>query len=142
MTEIQPILCFAGNASEAIALYEKAFNAALKVKMLYSDADPKDLQYKPEHKDFIYHSQLKIGNNIIMLADDCDMEANSQGKSSFLVDLVVNFDTDEELKTAYNVLSEGATISVPLCSQSYCSLTCALTDRYGGRWQLMSGYKG
>ena len=40
-----------------------------------------------------------------------------------LIDLLVHFDSDEELKTAYDILSEGATITAPLYSQTYCSLT-------------------
>lgn len=144
MPKIEPILIYAGQASQAIELYQKAFNAEVKVKMKYSDANPKDFQYKyeDEHRDFIYHAQLKIGKQVIMLCDDCRMDADAQGKTPFMIDLVVLFKTDDELKTAYEALSEGATITEPLQSQTYCSLTCALVDKFGGRWQLMSGYGG
>ena len=138
---IEPILIFAGQASEAIELYKKAFNAQVKVHMLYSDADPKDLQYKDEHKDFVYHAQLKIGSQIIMIADDCDAQASGGNQNkSFLIDLVVQFDCDDELRAAYELLSDGGTVTEPLVSQTYCSLACALIDKFGGRWQLMSGY--
>jgi len=140
--KVEPILIFAGQAIQAIDLYKKAFNAEVKILMRQSDANPEDFQYNEEHKDFVYHSQLQIGKQIIMLADDPEMDAKSQGKPPFLIDLVVMFDTDEELQAAYSVLSDGATITSPLCSQTYCSLTCALIDKFGGRWQLMSGYKG
>jgi len=138
---IEPILIFAGQAGEAIELYKKAFGAQVKVHMLYSDADPKDLQYKDEYKDFVYHAQLKIGNQIIMIADDCDVRAGGGNQSnSFLIDLVVQFDCDDELRAAYELLSDGGTVTEPLVSQTYCSLACALIDKFGGRWQLMSGY--
>jgi len=145
MPKVEPILIFAGQTNQAIALYEKAFGAVLKEKLLFSDANPKDWQSKDEDKGLVYHSQIKIGEQIIMLADDCDAARNGVIKTSgnsFLMDLVVQFDSDDELKTAYEVLSEGATITTPLCSQTYCSLTCALIDKFGGRWQLMSGYAG
>jgi len=145
MPTVEPILIFAGQASQAIDLYTKAFGAEVNVKMRFSDANPKDWQCKDEEKDLIYHSQIKIGNQIIMLADDCDAVKDGIIKTSgnsFLIDLVIQFDSDDELKAAYEVLSEGATITVPLCSQTYCSLTCALVDKFGGRWQLMSGYEG
>jgi len=146
MPKIEPILIFAGCASQAIELYKKAFGAKVKEKLLYSDANPKDWQSKDEYKDLVYHSQIKIGKQILMLADDCEATQNTaivpNTGNSFLIDLVVQFDSDEELKTAYEVLSEGATITSPLMSQTYCSLTCALIDKFGGRWQLMSGYKG
>jgi PhnB protein len=144
MTKIEPILIFAGQASQALEMYKKAFNAEIKVKMLYSDANPKDYKCKDEEKDFIYHSQLKIGKQIIMIADDSggSLGNEANAKPAFAIDLVVQFKTDDELKTAYNVLSEGGTVTSPLISQTYCSLTCALIDKFGGRWQLMSGYKG
>jgi len=144
MPKVSPILIFARQASQAIELYVKAFAAEVKVKMLYSDASPKDLQYKEEDKDLVYHAQIKIGRQVIMLADDCRNAPSGEGTvdKSFLVDLVVEFASDDELKAAYEVLADGATITEPLCSQTYCSLTCALVDKYGGRWQLMSGYKG
>jgi len=140
--KIEPILIFAGQASQAIELYKNAFNAEVQVLLKQSDANPKDYEYKLEHKDFIYHSQIKIGEQIIMIADDPEMNVNSQASPPFLIDLVVQFDTDEELQAAYDVLAVDATITSPLCSQTYCSLTCALIDKYGARWQLMSGYAG
>lgn len=140
---IEPILIFAGQAGEAIALYKKAFDAQEKVRMLYADADPKDLTYKEEYKNYVYHAQLKIGNQIIMIADDCDNAAgNNMPGQPFLIDLVVTFDSDEALKAAYNILSEGGTVTEPLSSPTFCSLCVSLIDKFGGRWQLMSGYEG
>jgi len=139
---IEPILIFTGQAGQAIELYKKAFGAQVKVHMLYSDADPKDFRCKDEHKNFVYHAQLKIGEQIIMIADDCDAGASGNQSKAFLIDLVVQFDCDDELKAACELLSEGGTVTEPLCSQTYCSLACALIDRFGGRWQLMSGYEG
>jgi len=145
MIKVEPIVIFAGQASQAIDLYVKAFGATVREKILYSEANPKDYQADEKDKDLIYHAQIKIGRQIIMLADDADAVRDGVVKTSgnsYLIDLVVSFDTDDELQTAYDVLSEGATITTELCSQTYCSLTCALIDKFGGRWQLMSGYKG
>lgn len=145
MINIEPILIFTGQANEALETYVKAFNAELVVKMHFSDADPKDWECKEEEKDLIYHSQIKIGNQILMIADDADAIKDGVVKASgnsFAIDLLINFDSDEELKKAYDVLCDGATITSPLCSTTYCSLTCALVDKFGGRWQLMSGFKG
>jgi len=142
MTKVSPILIYKGQASQAIELYKKAFAAEIKVKMLYSDANPKDFQCKDEEKDFIYHAQIKVGNQVLMLADDSGnaMQGGEKSGGSFLIDLVVEFDSDDELKAAYEVLSDGATIIEPLNSPSFCSLCVILIDKFGGRWQLMSGY--
>ena len=144
MLKISPILIFAGQASQAIELYKKAFAAEVKVKMLYSDANPKDFQCKDEEKDFVYHSQIVIGNQLVMLADNSGSTLQSDAEErldkSFLIDLVVEFDSDDELKAAYEALSDGATVTEPLSSPTFCSLCVSLIDKFGGRWQLMSGY--
>jgi len=145
MPKVEPIMIFAGQANEAITLYVKAFGAVVKEKILASDANPKDWQATEEDKDLVYHAQIKIGRQVIMIADNADAVREGVVKTSgnsFLIDLVVQFNTDEELNTAYKVLSDGGTVTSPLMSQTYCSLTCALIDKFGGRWQLMSGYKG
>ena len=142
---VEPILIFAGQANQAISLYEKAFGAKLKEKILFSEANLEDWQCKEEEKDLVYHAQIKIGKQVLMIADDCEAAANGNVETSakpFFIELVVQFDSDNELKAAYDVLSNGGTITAPLCSQTYCSLTCALVDKFGGRWQLMSGYNG
>jgi len=145
MTKVEPILGFAGNASQAMDLYVKAFGAKIKTKILFSQANPKDYQATDDEKDLIYYAEIKIGRQTIALGDDADAVKNGVVEvtgNSFRIDLLVHLDSDEELKTAYEVLADGGTVTTPLTSQTYCSLTCALVDKFGGRWQLMSGYKG
>jgi len=143
---IVPIVCYAGQANQAIDLYIKAFGAEVLEKLTYADMNPADLgiEIKDEHKNYIAYSEVLIRGQVVSFCDDSDAADNRKEISgnSYLVDLLVHFDSDEELKVAYNVLSEGGTVTMPLVSQTYCSLTCALIDKYGGRWQLMSGYKG
>ena len=146
MSKVVPFLNFAGQAAQAIALYEKAFGAKIIQKLTYADMNPADAvsEIKDEHKEMIGYSEIEIKGQIISLYDDSNAADNPTAVSgnACLIDLLVHFDTDEELKTAYDILTESATIIAPIYKQTYCSLTCALIDRFGGRWQLMSGYKG
>ena len=145
MIKFEPIFGFTGQANQAIELYTKAFGAVVKEKLLFSDANPKDWQCSEEEKDLVYYAQIKIGRQAISLGDNYEAVKNGIVKTSgnsFNIDLLVHFDSDEELKAAYEIISDGATITTPLCSQTYCSLTCALIDKFGGRWQFMSGYEG
>ena len=146
MSKVVPFLNFAGQAAQAMELYEKAFDAKVIQKLTYSDMNPGDAvsEVKEEYKEMIGYSEIEIKGEIISLYDDCNAfeKRASVSGNLCLIDLLVHFETDEELKTAYDILSEGATITAPLYSQTYCSLTCALIDKFGGRWQLMSGYKG
>ena len=142
---VEPILAFAGNASEAIDLYVKAFDATVPTKLRFSDANSADWQCSEAEKDLIYYAEIKVGKQTIALGDNADAVKNGVVKNSgnaFAIDLLVHFDTDKSLKTAYALLSAGGEVTAPLTSQTYCSLTCRLVDKFGGRWQLMSGYKG
>ena len=142
MSKVVPFLNFAGQANQAMELYVKAFHARVIVKLTYADMNPADAinEVKDEHKGFIGYSEIEIKGQIISLYDDSNAAENRSVVSgnACLIDLLVHFDSDEELKKAYDILSEGATITMPLYSQTYCSLTCALIDKFGGRWQLMS----
>jgi len=145
MTKVEPILGFAGNASQAMDLYVKAFDAKVKTKITFAQANPKDHQCADDEKDLIYYAEIKIGRQTVALGDNADAVRNGvveASGNSFAIDLLVHFDSDEELKAAYDVLADGGTVTSPLVSQTYCTLTCALIDKFGGRWQLMSGYKG
>jgi uncharacterized glyoxalase superfamily protein PhnB len=140
---IVPMMIYAGQASQAIDLYVKAFNAEVLEKLTYADIADSGEELKDELKGLVGYSEILIGEQIISLCDDSDAFENRNEMSGnlYLVDLLVHFDSDDELKATYDVLAEGGTVTEPLTSQTYCSLTCRLIDKYGGRWQLMSGYE-
>jgi len=149
MPKVTPILIFAGQARQAIELYQKAFGATVKEILTYEQMKPSDMEgpCKEEYKHFISWSEIKIGSQLISLADDSDAAEKAatgdvNAGSTFLIDLLVHLDSDDDLCAAYKILSDGGTITAPLSSPSYCSLTCAIVDKYGGRWQLMTGYAG
>ena len=140
MTIIEPLLNFNGQCEEAIEMYKKAFEAELVVLMRYSDADPKDLQNEmgdsgtEENKNLIYHAQLSIGNQKLLL---CDAIADDFSKNG-PVHLVVTFNTAEEVKTAFTILSDNAKIIEPLHKTAYCSCIGTLIDKFGIHWGVMS----
>ncbi|MCL2420697.1 MAG: pyridoxamine 5'-phosphate oxidase family protein [Defluviitaleaceae bacterium] len=141
--KVTPALGFKGQCNQAIALYEKAFGAKIIEKLHYKDADPKDLQYKEAEKDFVYYSEMVIGNQLIVLGDDSEgiLDENSQGRSS-AISLLVEFETVDELKAAYNLISDGATILTPMSDTTYSTGYITLVDKFGIHWDLLSGYAG
>jgi hypothetical protein len=69
---VTPCLGFNGQCNQAIELYKEAFGAKVIEKLHYSEADPKDFQCQNEaEKDFVFYSEIMIGNQRIMLGDDC-----------------------------------------------------------------------
>ena len=136
MIHVIPNLHFRGNCKQAIELYKKAFGAEIKVLLHYADANPQDLIVKDENqRDLIYHSEIMIGNNRLMLNDITDDTFNIGNSLS----LLIHFDTKDEILAAYELLIDSAKIISPMESQTYCSYFASLIDKYGIRWELMAG---
>ena len=133
---ITPTLHFQGRCEEAIRLYQKAFSLEISHVLHYSDADKRDwdIELSEEQSKFVYHAEAYIGGQRIMLADEIKQE-NVKGTSAFLT---VTFDTADEVKQAYKVLSDEGRIIYPLRSTTYSSCVGTLIDKYGFRWGLMT----
>ena len=135
-----PMFNFKGECKQAIELYEKVFKAKIKVNIPFSQADPKDFKIKNEkERDFIYHAQLQIGNQVIYLCDDPAniLDNTTVGKVS-MINLCMLFSSADEVKETYKILSEGATIISPMTSTTYSSCYVYLVDKFGIGWELMT----
>lgn len=133
---VTPTLHFQGKCEEAIRLYQKAFDLKISHVLYYSDADKRDwdVELSEEQKKFVYHAEAYIGGQRVMLADEMGYE-NAKVTSIFLT---VTFDTADEVKQAYKILSEEGTIIYPLHSTTYSSCMGSLVDKFGFRWGLMT----
>jgi PhnB protein len=69
-----------------------------------------------------------------MLADE--LEEDSAGSRSFF--LTVTFNTDAQVKLAYEALTREGSILHPLRSTTYSSCMASVTDKFGFRWGLMT----
>ncbi|WMJ87434.1 VOC family protein [Anaerocolumna sp. MB42-C2] len=136
MILITPNFNFNGRCEEAINLYQKAFNAKLNCLVRYSDADKRDWDKELDSikSKYIYHSELLIGNQRIMMCDNMDVDL----VKSTSLSLTVTFDTSTEVKNAYETLKEGSTTIYPIHSTTYSSCEVVFIDKFGFRWGLMT----
>ena len=135
MVKVTPNFHFRGQAKQAIELYRRAFGAEVKILFCNSDADPADCVGEDQYQeDIVYHAEIFISGQRITLSDDPDAPvANTHPLS-----LLLTFETAEEVKKAYEIVAEGATIIYPVQSTTYSSCFVSLVDRYGMRWELMT----
>jgi len=133
---IEPLFQFNKQCEEAIELYTKAFGAKLTYLGRYGNADPKDLppKYNEEDADLIFHAQMMIGNQRILMADNLFNDL-PMGHTVFPV---MTFETADDVKAALNILLDGATIVNPLSSTTYCTCCVSLIDKFGVYWDLMA----
>ncbi|MCL2829001.1 MAG: pyridoxamine 5'-phosphate oxidase family protein [Oscillospiraceae bacterium] len=143
LLKVTPGLGFRGQCNQAMALYQKAFGGTIITKILYSEADPADFQCKEAEKEFVFYAEMVIGNHLISLGDDSEgvLDETTGGNAS-AISLLIEFETIEELKAAYEILSDGATIITPMSTDGtmYCTGYVSLVDQFGIHWDLMSGY--
>ena len=133
---VVPNFQFGGMCKQAIALYQKAFCAEISCLLLYKDAKIEDYN-KPltdEQKNFVYHAEIIIGKQRIMMADNIDITF-TPSTSLFLT---MTMDTKEDVIRAFNVMKDGCTIINSPHSTTYSSCIVNFIDRYGFRWVIMT----
>jgi len=137
---VVPRIPFNGQCTQALELYKEAFNAAVKEKILFSEADPKDFQYGNENeKDFVYYAELMIGKHMVMMHDESGgLLGKEAGERLSLTALCVSFDSEELAKAACRVLSDGGKV-LKQYNTSFCTFYVSLVDKFGVSWDLYFG---
>ncbi len=131
---ITPTLHFNGQCEEALKLYKRAFDCKVDFLLRYADADNRDWKVTEEEKNYVYHSEVHIGGQRFMMADELQFEQ----KTVTSIFLTITFDTKEEVAKAFNILAEEGEVIYPLHSTTYSSCGGSLIDKYGFRWGLMT----
>lgn len=131
-----PTFNFSGQCAQAIELYKRAFHAEILCLMRYSEADPNDYKWEltEEQKNYIYHAELLIGGQKIIMSDNIDVPF-APNHSSFIT---VMFDTPEEVRKTYDVLKGNSQTIYPIEKTSYSDLRVVFIDKFGFRWGLMT----
>ena len=114
-------------SKEAVALYQKAFDAIL-ISSYYNEDGT------------FFHSELDIQGNILAIAERKSEDTIHSEKT--VTGNVMQFSlhygegNEEKVKKVYEVLKEDATILIPLAPCEYTSLMVDLIDKYRIRWCL------
>ena len=119
---ITPYLVMDG-AARAIDFYKRAFEAQEIMRM-------------PAPNDRIGHAELRIGDSVVMLADEHpEMDARGPGHygGSPVTLLLYVPDVDKQFKQA---LDAGATEVRPVADQFYGDRSGTLKDPFGHNWHL------
>ncbi len=106
------------DAASAIKFYQKVFGAKERMRM--------------EHGGKVGHAELKIGDCMIMLADECPEKGavSPKGGSGVGIHLYVK-NVDEVFKKA---VSSGAKVIREIENMFYGDRNCAIEDPFGHQW--------
>ena len=122
MHSVTPYLTCAG-ASDAIAFYTKAFGAT-------------ELMRLPGPQGTVMHAQIKIGDSVIMLGEECQerdaLGPKARKGTSVTIHLYVN-----DVNAAFaKAAAAGATVKMPLEDMFWGDRYGVLVDPFGHQWSL------
>ncbi|KEO84908.1 VOC family protein [Tumebacillus flagellatus] len=125
-----PYLTFQGTTEEAMNFYAKALQGEIVQLDRYSGAP--GMQIPEGWEDKVIHGRVKFGGDNFLYFSDADRDVVA-GNS---VSLAVEFDSEEAVNHAFNVLADGGSVFMPLGKTFWGALYGKLTDKFGINWDL------
>jgi len=122
-----PHLYLNGKCEEAISQYVKAFGAEVKVLIRHSEDEP---------QKGILHAEIYIHGQRVMLND---IGGNNDYTQRAPTELVVIYDSVEDLKNSYEIMKEGSQTISPMEATFYSPCVVEFWDRFGIPWGFMVG---
>lgn len=120
-----PQLYLNGKCVKAIEVYKKAFNTKVDNIMFDTEKEP---------EKFVIHAEMHIHAQRVMLSD---WGGNISNTTDTAMQLVVIFNTEEELKQAYEIIKPNSKTIIPLAPTFYSPLMADFLDEFGVRWCFM-----
>lgn len=139
-TTVQPYLFFGGRCEEALAFYKKAIGAQVDMMMRFNEApeQPPAGTLPPGFEKKIMHSSFRVGETTLMASDGCgEGEQKFEGFSLSIV-----LPTEAEAKLAFEALSAGGKVTMPINKTFWSPCFGMLTDKYGIAWMVTVPHKG
>lgn len=113
-------------SDEAVALYQKAFDATLISSYLNNDGT-------------YFHSELDIQGEILAVAErNSEYAINAETTTGNIMQFCLHYGegNEDKVRKAYELLKTDAKILVPLAPCEFSPLMADFIDKYGIRWCL------
>lgn len=128
--QLTPYLIFPnGNCEEALGFYGKALGGQTGHISRYADAPENGMGMDPQK---VMHTHFTVDGNVLFMASDGPTDATDSGT----VSLSLNFDDSGSIQAAFNALSEGGTVTMPLQDTFWGATFGMLQDKYGIKWMV------
>lgn len=132
--KINPYLYFNGNAAEAVAFYEKAFDGKAIV-LKYKDVAQYDKSYEIASgtENYVMHANMNLGDSMIMF---CDVPPAVPYSFSNGVQLMVSLESEETVKKVFSALKDGGEVTMDLQKTFWSECFGSIKDKFGIHWLL------
>jgi PhnB protein len=133
-TAITPYLFFAGRCDEALDFYKKALGAEVEMLLRFNESPeptpPGMLQAGFERK--VMHASFHVRGVRLMASDGCDDRSKFDGFR-----LALTVPTEADARRAFDALTNGGSVQMPLSKTFWSPCYGMVTDRFGVGWMVM-----
>jgi PhnB protein len=126
-----PYLSFNGNCKEAMRFYEKALLVDVETMLTFGET-PMAEHCVPAELNQICHACLVFADGGMLYAGDCPGSMPYEGIKG--VSITLNYPTIDEATRAFNALSDGGTVSMPMQPAFWAKIFGMVVDRFGTPW--------
>lgn len=131
---ITPYINLTGNAEEALNFYKGIFGGTTAIQR-WSEMPPNPkMPVSDEWQSKIMHSSLTISENLEIYLSDSWTDTETPVNNS--VFLHVEFDSEDDLRNAFDALSAGGTVNMPVDKTFWGAVYGDLIDKFGIGWGL------
>ena len=131
---VTPYLMFNGHCEEAINFYKAELGAEVLAMLRFKENPPPPDKVPPNWDNKIMHSCFKIGDTQIMATDGDS--ADKRGFNGVTLSIQVN--TEAEADRAFNGLSKGGQVKMPLAKTFFSPRFGMVSDRFGVSWMVVT----
>ncbi len=123
-------LFFNGNCEEAMNFYKDASGGTIDSLQRYGD---NPMGASIAQKDKVLHGVMTIYGCTLMCSDSNEKRSVNFGDN---FSLALDFKSDEDITKAFEALSAGGTITMPLQDTFWGAKFAMCTDKYGVNWMF------
>jgi PhnB protein len=132
-SRLNPYISFNGNAREALEHYAGVLGGTLSLST-FGEAGA---AHSPEDEPKIMHGQLETEDGLTLMASDTPSDMEFSPGNTMSVSL--SGDEGDRLRSAWEGLSEGGSVTVPLEKQAWGDEFGMIVDRFGVAWMVNIG---
>lgn len=124
-------LTFNGNCQEAMEFYKECLGGKLTLQTVAESPMAKKLPVSMQ--TCILHAALTNEKGTLMGTDMAPAEGLKRGNA---ISLMLNCESEKEIKKVYQKLSAGGSVTHPIETTFFGALLGGLSDKFGNNWLL------
>ena len=131
---LTPYLNLPGNAEEAMNFYKDVFGGKTEIQRWNEMPPNPKMPASDAWKNKVMHGSLTIRDNVTIYLSDSWVDEEVPINNN--VFLHVEFDSETELRKAFDILSAGGKVNMPVDKTFWGAVYGDLVDKFGIGWGL------